>query len=218
MEFWGLFFLVLGALGQALFTARMVVQWWYSRKAGKSVAPPLFWWLSLVGSLFSLFYALFLRDPVFALAPASNLFFYARNLLLSSPGRRGLPPRLLVFFGVLFGSVLAVTVWANYHRPDLVAEVPSFWLAVGLVGSTLWVARFLLQWILSERKGESHLPLRFWLVSLGGAALLLAYSVFRRNLIFILGYAFPLPLILWNILLFRRNGGERAPNQGDERG
>ncbi len=217
MGFWEIFFLCVGGLGQALFTARMLVQWWYSRKAGKSVAPPLFWWLSLVGSLLSLFYALFRKDPVFALAPASNLFFYARNILLSSPDRKGLPPRVLLLFGILFGALVCVTVWAKF-RLDLLSEIPPFWLGVGLTGSTLWVARFLLQWILSERKGESHLPLHFWLVSLGGAALLFAYSLFRKDPVFLVGYSFPIPLILWNLLLFRRSetqgDGERAEEGG----
>ncbi len=217
MGFWEIFFLCVGGLGQALFTARMLVQWWYSRKAKKSVAPPLFWWLSLVGSVLSLFYALFRRDPVFALAPASNLFFYARNLLLSSPGRKGLPPKLLLLFGLLFGTLVGVTVWAKF-RMDILSEVPPFWLFLGLLGSTLWVARFLLQWILSERKGESHLPLHFWLVSLGGASLLLAYSLFRMDPVFLAGYAFPIPLILWNILLFRRPAGRPVPRGGEDQG
>ena len=213
MDFWKIFFLCLGGLGQVLFTARMVVQWWASRKEGRSVAPPLFWWLSLVGSLFTFFYALFRKDPVFALAPASNLFFYARNLLLSSPDHRGLPPRMLLAFGSLFGSIVAITVWAKF-RLDILAEVPPFWLSLGLLGSTFWVARFLLQWILSERKGESHLPFHFWLVSLAGASLLLAYSLFRKDPIFIVGYAFPIPLILWNLLLFRRDA-DRPPRKAD---
>ena len=217
MDFWSIFFLCVGGVGQALFTARMVVQWWYSRKAGRSVAPPLFWWLSLVGSLFTFFYALFRKDPVFALAPASNLFFYARNLLLSSPDHKGLPGRLLILFGLLFGTIVGITVWAKF-RLDLLAEIPSLWLGLGLLGSTLWVARFLLQWILSERKGESHLPLHFWFVSMGGASLLLAYSLFRMDPVFIVGYSFPIPLILWNLLLFRKTGNQAVVKGSEGRG
>ena len=59
--------IVLGLLGQALFTLRFVVQWWRSERERRSVVPVAFWYLSLGGGLVLLLYAIHRRDPVFTL-------------------------------------------------------------------------------------------------------------------------------------------------------
>ena len=59
--------LVIGFLGQAMFTMRFLVQWWQSERAGQSVIPVEFWHLSLAGGLLLLSYAIYRRDPVFIL-------------------------------------------------------------------------------------------------------------------------------------------------------
>jgi lipid-A-disaccharide synthase-like uncharacterized protein len=61
------------------------------------------------------------------------------------------------------------------------------WLGVGLVGQALFSARFLVQWIASERKKESVVPRQFWYFSLGGGLTLLFYAVYRHDPVFILG-------------------------------
>ena len=63
------------------------------------------------------------------------------------------------------------------------------WLAVGLLGQALFTARFLVQWIASERKKQSVVPRQFWYFSVGGGLTLLAYAVYRRDPVFILGQA-----------------------------
>lgn len=74
---------VVGWLGNAIFTARFLVQWRASEKRKQVVVPSLFWWLSIVGSLLLLAYALFYRrDSVMIAAYAFNWIPYFRNLLL----------------------------------------------------------------------------------------------------------------------------------------
>jgi lipid-A-disaccharide synthase-like uncharacterized protein len=63
------------------------------------------------------------------------------------------------------------------------------WLSVGLVGQALFSARFLVQWIASERKKQSVVPRQFWYFSVGGGLTLLAYAVYRRDPVFIIGQA-----------------------------
>lgn len=74
--------LVLGFLAQALFASRFVVQWISSERAGQSVVPIAFWYLSLAGALLLLTYAIYRRDPVFILGQSMGGFIYARNLAL----------------------------------------------------------------------------------------------------------------------------------------
>ncbi|MBL8349409.1 MAG: lipid-A-disaccharide synthase N-terminal domain-containing protein [Burkholderiaceae bacterium] len=74
--------LVVGFGGQALFSARFLVQWVASERAKRSVVPELFWYLSVAGGLTLLIYAIYREDPVFMLGQASGLAIYARNLWL----------------------------------------------------------------------------------------------------------------------------------------
>jgi lipid-A-disaccharide synthase-like uncharacterized protein len=74
--------LVLGFLGQAFFASRFLVQWLVSERAGRSVVPRAFWYLSIAGGAIVLCYATWRRDPVFIVGQSAGLFVYVRNLIL----------------------------------------------------------------------------------------------------------------------------------------
>src|SRR3954447_2523543 len=80
--------LVVGFLGQLLFTARFVVQWVVSEKNRHSVVPVAFWWFSLFGGLALLSYAVSRRDPVIVFGQAMGLVVYVRNLMLVAKAKR----------------------------------------------------------------------------------------------------------------------------------
>ena len=61
------------------------------------------------------------------------------------------------------------------------------WVLIGLGGQVMFMMRFLIQWIVSEREKRSVIPLSFWYFSIAGAAILLAYAIWRRDPVFILG-------------------------------
>jgi len=66
----------------------------------------------------------------------------------------------------------------------------DWWLALGFVAQGLFTARFVVQWIASERAGKSVMPIAFWFFSIGGGVLLLVYALYRRDPVFIAGQAF----------------------------
>lgn len=72
--------LVVGFVGQALFTMRFFVQWLQSERMRKSVVPEAFWYFSLLGGTTLLTYAIHRKDPVFIVGQASGLFIYLRNI------------------------------------------------------------------------------------------------------------------------------------------
>jgi lipid-A-disaccharide synthase-like uncharacterized protein len=74
--------LILGFLAQGLFSARFLVQWFASERAGRSIVPISFWFLSVGGGALLLVYATARRDPVFMLGQAAGLVVYSRNLYL----------------------------------------------------------------------------------------------------------------------------------------
>ena len=61
------------------------------------------------------------------------------------------------------------------------------WILVGLGGQVLFMMRFVIQWIVSEKAKRSTIPVSFWWLSIGGAAILLAYAIYRADPVFILG-------------------------------
>ena len=74
--------LTVGLLGQLMFTARFLVQWWASEKAGRSVVPLAFWYFSILGSLIVLAYGIHKLDPVIIIGQLPGTVIYARNLWL----------------------------------------------------------------------------------------------------------------------------------------
>jgi lipid-A-disaccharide synthase-like uncharacterized protein len=86
------FWLTVGFMGQAFFTARFVLQWMASERKGKSVVPVGFWWLSLLGGTALLCYAVARRDAVIVTGQGMGLLVYARNLILVGKAKRAQTP------------------------------------------------------------------------------------------------------------------------------
>ena len=83
VDHWGEFWwVVVGLLGQLLFSLRFLVQWISSERARKSVMPIAFWYFSIAGGVILLTYAIYRRDPVFIIGQSTGLFIYLRNLWL----------------------------------------------------------------------------------------------------------------------------------------
>ena len=87
----------------------------------------------------------------------------------------------------------------------------DWWLALGFFAQGLFTARFLVQWIASERAGRSVIPVSFWFFSIGGGALLLVYALYRRDPVFIAGQAFGVFVYARN-LYFELRDRRRQPS------
>ncbi len=79
----------------------------------------------------------------------------------------------------------------------------AIWVAVGLFGQILFFMRFLIQWIASEKEKRSVVPTSFWWFSIGGAAILLAYAIYRADPVFILGQSLGFFIYARNLFLIR---------------
>jgi len=80
----------------------------------------------------------------------------------------------------------------------------TIWLAIGLAGQALFSARFLIQWLVSEKRRESVIPVAFWYLSLAGSAVLLTYAIYRQDPVFILGQSMGSVIYLRNLWLIRQ--------------
>ena len=79
-------------------------------------------------------------------------------------------------------------------------------LIIGFCGQGLFASRFIIQWIYSEKKGESHIPIIFWYLSIFGGIGLLIYAISRKDPVIILGQTFGIFIYLRNlILIYKKN-------------
>lgn len=83
------------------------------------------------------------------------------------------------------------------------SRTEAIWVLIGLFGQLMFTARFLVQWISSERARRSIIPMAFWYFSIGGGLILLSYAIYRRDPVFILGQSMGLVIYLRNIWLIR---------------
>ncbi len=86
----------------------------------------------------------------------------------------------------------------------------TIWVGIGFLGQALFTSRFLVQWIASERRRESVVPVAFWWFSLLGGMTLLSYAIWRQDPVFILGQGAGLVVYTRNLILIRSKRKEAA--------
>lgn len=202
--------LCLGLGAQALFGGRFLIQWIASERAGRSVVPAVFWFVSLAASSLLLLYAGLRHDPVNAAAQVVSLAVTLWNLHLqrhpptdrtAAEAGAAPPSRLLersVISGIILTSALAAVVAVHLPEP-----IPPLWLVVGLVGQFVFSVRFALQILASKRQGQPVMPLGFWYCSIAGAVLLLTYACYRLDPVFMLANAPNVFVYVRNLQLLR---------------
>ena len=98
---------------------------------------------------------------------------------------------------------------SNYLYDIFVAKF-DFWLLFGLAAQLAFAARFLVQWIASERAGKSVVPLTFWFFSIGGGLMTLIYGIVKREPVIILGQLLANIIYIRNVMLIWKNRGSQS--------
>lgn len=88
--------------------------------------------------------------------------------------------------------------------------MPHVWLVIGFVAQGAFFMRFLVQWIASERRKESVIPTAFWYFSVVGGVMLLAYAIYRKDPVFIVGQGMGLLIYTRNLILIYRRRRKMA--------
>tara|TARA_B100001059_G_C17834193_1_gene586793 strand:- start:3494 stop:3775 length:282 start_codon:yes stop_codon:yes gene_type:complete len=84
------------------------------------------------------------------------------------------------------------------------SNIEIVFLSIGFFGQTLFASRFVVQWIYSEKKGVSSIPVVFWYLSIFGGLGLLIYAIFRQDPVIIVGQMFGIFVYLRNLILIYR--------------
>jgi len=94
--------------------------------------------------------------------------------------------------------------------------MPKFWLILGFGGQLVFSARFLVQWLATERAKKSVMPVAFWWLSIFGALLLLAYSIYRKDPVFILGQSAGFLIYSRNLYFIKKKKKEQLLGSSTE--
>jgi lipid-A-disaccharide synthase-like uncharacterized protein len=196
----------IGFVAQILFSGRLFVQWLSSEKQKKVVTPALFWFFSLLASFLLFIYGYLRQDFAIMLGQSLTYFIYIRNLHLQGQWKKfPLPIRMFLL-------VVPVLIVIYYYNNNVIDKellfknenIPIWLLLLGVVAQIIFTFRFVYQWLYSERKKESSLPLGFWLLSLIGASLILTYAIFRKDPVLLAGHGFGLIIYIRNLMLLKK--------------
>ncbi len=179
----------IGFLAQALFSARILCQWILSERAKKVVSPTIFWVLSIAASYLLCMYGWMRNDFAIILGQFISYYIYLWNLK-----EKGIWTKInfifkafLLFTPVIAGS-FALNDLPNFINSFFRSQHLPLWLVIfGSVGQVVFTLRFIYQWYYSYKHNESILPAGFWVISLTGSLIIVAYGVIRLDPVLILG-------------------------------
>ena len=103
------------------------------------------------------------------------------------------------------GNFIAHLSTSLQHAIAGASTTDMLWLGIGIAGQCLFMARFIVQWIHSEKHGQSLIPVSFWYLSLFGGLIVLAYGVHKLDPVIILGQLPGAVVYTRNLMLIKRN-------------
>ena len=179
----------IGFLAQALFSARLVIQWLLSEKARKVVSPTSYWQISILASYLLFVYGWLRDDFAIILGQYISYYIYIWNLNTKNHWKE-LPAfiRLVLLLTPVLVIIYLLLTW-DINGPRLFrnANIPLGLLIFGSMGQIIFTFRFIYQWFYSRHKGESVFPVTFWVLSLLGSAIIVSYGIYRSDPVLILG-------------------------------
>ena len=195
---------LIGFSAQLLFSSRLIIQWFYSEKENKIITPSVFWILSLLGSFLLFIYGYLRDDFAIMLGQSLTYFIYIRNLQLQGEWSK---LNSLIRFLFLTFPVYIIFYYYNNNVIDLdilirETNIPSWLFSLGITSQLIFTFRFIFQWIYSENKKESSLPLGFWLLSISGSILILTYAIFRLDPVLFIGHIIGTIIYARNIYIY----------------
>lgn len=192
----------LGFLSQALFAARLIIQWFLSEKEGKVVSPAIYWHLSLIATYLFMVYGIFQNDFVIVLGMALSYIISVRNLQLE--GAWSEMPSVFRFAAialpvVTFAYIIfpGTTVTGDFTSTSFLDLI----FVTGAAGQLLLNFRFVYQWYYAERMKTSILPVGFWYMTALGSIMVVIYAVDRFDPVLIFAQGLGLFASIRNIQL-----------------
>ena len=194
----------IGFIAQILFSSRLIIQWFYSEKKNKIITPSIFWILSLFGSFLLFIYGYLRSDFAIMLGQSLTYFIYIRNLQLQG---EWVKLNVYIRFLIITFPAYIIIYYYNNNIIDLdilikETDIPKSLFILGVISQLIFTSRFIYQWIYSENKKISSLPLGFWILSISGSILILTYAIFRNDPVLFVGHMIGTFIYLRNIYIY----------------
>lgn len=197
---------LIGIAAQILFSGRLLVQWIASERAKKVLSPTLFWQMSMAASFMLCVYGWLRNDFAIIAGQLISYYIYIWNLR----AKKAWDTMPAVLRAVVSYLPVAAVCWFAIDWRETAEHlfqqenIPGWLIVFGTVGQFIFTLRFIYQWRYSARAGESLLPTTFWLISLLGSGMIIAYAIIRRDPVLILGQSTGFVVYLRNIMISRR--------------
>ena len=186
---------LIGIAAQILFSGRLLVQWIASERAKKVLSPTLFWQMSMAASFMLCVYGWLRNDFAIIAGQLISYYIYIWNLRAKKAWDT-MPAVAVCWFAIDWRE----TAEHLFQQEN----IPGWLIVFGTVGQFTFTLRFIYQWRYSARAGESLLPTTFWLISLLGSGMIIAYAIIRRDPVLILGQSTGFVVYLRNIMISRK--------------
>jgi len=193
----------IGFLAQGFFAARILVQWILSERARKVLSPVTFWIFSIIGSWLLFLYGWLRSDFAIIFGQLISYYVYIYNLKW-----KGFWVKIPVFIRqFILYTPLVVIFYALFNSGQFVqqflqnTQVHLGMLLFGSAGQIVFTLRFIYQWIYSYNRKESVLPVGFWIISLTGSLLIVAYGIVRHDPVLIIGQSMGFVAYIRNLII-----------------
>ncbi len=202
----------IGFAAQFFFAGRTLFQWLYSERKREVTSPSAYWGLSVIGAFLMFVYGVMRDDFSIILGQFISYFVYLWNLDAKGLWKKFSPvlKALLVLTPFIAVGLLlhdAKSFVANMFQNE---DIPLWLVIFGSAGQIIFTLRFVYQWFYSHRRHESVLPRGFWIISLIGSGVIVAYGIFRKDPVLILGQSFGFVAYVRNLMLGFKKDNEYA--------
>lgn len=202
----------IGFAAQFFFAGRTLFQWLYSERKKEVTSPSAYWGLSVIGAFLMFVYGVMRDDFSIILGQLISYFVYLWNLDAKGLWKKFSPVLKAVLVLTPFiavGLLLhdAKSFVANMFQNE---DIPLWLVLFGSAGQVIFTLRFVYQWFYSHRRHESVLPRGFWIISLIGSGVIVAYGIFRKDPVLILGQSFGFVAYVRNLMLGFKKDKEYA--------
>ena len=202
----------IGFAAQFFFAGRTLFQWLYSERKKEVTSPSAYWGLSVIGAFLMFVYGVMRDDFSIILGQFISYFVYLWNLDAKGLLKKFSPvlKALLVLTPFIAVGLLlhdAKSFVANMFQNE---DIPLWLVLFGSAGQIIFTLRFVYQWFYSHRRHESVLPRGFWIISLIGSGVIVAYGIFRKDPVLILGQSFGFVAYVRNLMLGFKKDNEYA--------
>ena len=200
----------IGFAAQIFFAWRTIFQWIDSERKQRVTSPSAYWGLSVIASCLMFLYGVLRCDFSIILGQFIAFYIYLWNLdALGVWNRMGrFLQVILLLIPVAAVAILFRDAGAFFRNMFHNENVPLWLVLFGSAGQIIFTLRFVYQWAYSRNPHVSMLPRGFWIISLIGSGVIVAYGIFRKDPVLILGQSFGFVAYVRNLMIgFKKESG-----------